>query len=118
MSEMVERVAQALWDLDQKERKARTSIFIDTNATFFGKEWGGKAVPWSHITGPDVMPSVAEEWRIKARAAIAAMREPTEAMIAAHARRSRESIQGLSHLDAEAVQACRAMIDAALGEPK
>lgn len=49
-----------------------------------------------------------------ARAAIEAMREPTEAMLDAHETRMRTSLPGQTHLRSEALQAWRAMIDAAL----
>lgn len=71
MSEMVERVAEALWDLYQSQSYTRHAL----NELIFGGQWYGKVVPWSHLLSKDVVPSAAEEYRDKARAAIAAMRE-------------------------------------------
>lgn len=115
MSEMIERVAQALWDLDQSKEVARPVLFANMNATLYGAEWAGKPVPWDHVTGPGVVPSVAEEWRRAARAAIEAMREPTTEMGGA----GYDNGYGvIVRLEPEAARSLWARaITAALGEP-
>lgn len=80
-NEMIERVAKALWDLEQ------SSFYIQygfSNSLLFGEQWHKRAVPWEYLLNSEtVIPSIAEEWKNKARAAIKAMREPTEKMMQA-----------------------------------
>lgn len=76
MTEMVERVAKALWDLYQSHPYTR----FGSNDLAFGQEWKGKIVPWEYLLTDQVVSSCAEEYRVKARTAITAMREPTEEM--------------------------------------
>lgn len=105
-SEMIERVAKALWDLHQ----SGTYILFASNEMMFGREWYGKVVPWSYVTGPDVVPSCAEQYRDQARAAIEALKEPTEEMKEAGAVACAKTISRT-----KSANVCyRAMIDAAL----
>lgn len=103
MSEMVERVAEALWDLHQ----AKDYTIWSHNEMMYGRKWAGRRVPWSYVTSPSVISSVAEEYRVQARAAIAAMREPAEAM-------AKEGHWSAGSQDAD--ETWRDMIDAALDE--
>lgn len=75
MTEMIDRVAKRLWDFDQENGRKQFS-----NHVIFGTQWDNKAVPWEVATGPDVVDFEANQYRDRARAAIEAMREPTEAM--------------------------------------
>lgn len=69
--------------------------------------------------GPDIYEEQADWWRECARAAIAALREPTEAMIAAGWEGGDWCKPTISYHDDDAPQQCwRAMIDAALTEPR
>ena len=77
MSEMIERVAKALWDKDQQNLIDNRSI---TNQILFGKKHGEK-VSWEEVTGNHVVNYFVLEYRAKAKVAIEAMRKPTEAMI-------------------------------------
>jgi len=92
MNEMIERIARAIWN---QRRASVAELGIDL------EEWGDGGIPRAN--------KVFEE----ARAAIEAMREPTEAMLKAS-----DSIMGggwqNSHSDAETWDA---MIDAALTIP-
>lgn len=96
MSEMVERVARALAAAEFYQFP-ETDKFIEAN--------------WHQFA-----PELAERYRIRARAAIAAMREPTEVMVEAGYQPSgfEPSDVGVSHEDASDLY--QAMIDAALAE--
>ncbi len=91
MSEMIERVARSMFHAENEPHKAETK---------YGELWD-----WL-----DVMPAVRERHMTNARAAIKAMREPTEEMIekGSDARRPGNSRWGNSH------GTWKAMIDAAL----
>lgn len=77
-NEMIERVAKAIWDLEQKEI---SRYGFSSNLIMFGIKG---PVSWEYINDYEkVIPSISESFRMKARAAIEAMREPTEAMLEA-----------------------------------
>ena len=78
-NEMIEIVAKALWDDDQKFKSA----FGFSNAILFGAEFRKKAVPWDYLFGKDIVSSVSQEWRDRAIMVIKAMREPTNKMMVA-----------------------------------
>lgn len=97
MSEMIERVAKALYDMEPIEDSGES---ID----------GFQVTPAGALTWEAVKEcheEVAEHYREQAQAAIAAMREPTEAMMDA----------GDIFADNTVRQCWQAMIDEALGEP-
>jgi hypothetical protein len=56
------------------------------------------------------------EFANEARAAIEAMREPTDEMIEAHSYRNHGSIKERTHFAADAIHSCHALIDGALGK--
>ena len=68
---MIERVARALWDEQRDAMK--------------GNEPDGwlKGMPWDSIARDDVTKDVAAQMRSAARAAIAALMEPTDGMVEA-----------------------------------
>jgi hypothetical protein len=72
MSEMVERVARALFDASQLRLSATL-----TNEVLYGRS----DVTWEMLNSAEVIPEIVESYRKQARAAIEAMREPTESMI-------------------------------------
>ena len=78
-NEMIDRVAKALWDDDQKFK----SIFGFSNEILFGVEFRKKVVPWEYLLDKDIVSSISQEWRDKAKIVIKAMREPTEKMMVA-----------------------------------
>lgn len=103
MSEMIERAAKALFNGAQKKRTAS-----QTNELLYGRS----DVTWEFINSEDVVPSIADDYRSQARAAIAAMREPTEEMKSC----SEEVHWGYScHVCGGLKEGWYAMIDAALG---
>ena len=67
---MLEKVAKALFECHYKEPYARYS----SGVFLFGTE----NPTWEMATGPNVVPELAESWRVQARAAINAMREPSD----------------------------------------
>lgn len=76
MSEMIERMAKALFEADQK-LSPNTDIM---NRLLYGKP----AVTWEYINDHTcVIPSIANEYRSKAKSLLAVIREPTKAMIKA-----------------------------------
>ena len=106
MGEMVERVAKALYEI---------SPYEDAGEAIDGFQvTPGGPVKWESLV--ECYGDAADEWREQARAAIAAMREPTglairDGMIAIETRRPE---CGSSR---EQAAACwRAMIDAALAD--
>lgn len=102
MSEMVELAARALWDCSQKRFFARSAPSLNP-----------EMAPWEHLV--EVAPFTADEFRQSARAAISAMREPTEGMLAAaNALATPSEAWGDYHAPLEKVW--QAMIDAALRE--
>lgn len=72
MSEMVERAAKAMFESDQAEPGHRAS-----NLMIFGQE---DPVTWEFATNAEVGPVLGEDYRRKARAALIAMREPTDSL--------------------------------------
>ena len=90
MSEMIERAAKAMFESDQGEAGHRAS-----NLMLFGQE---DPVTWEFATSQEVGPVIEEDYCRKARAALKAMRDPTDELAEA----------GLS------AAAWQAMIDAAL----
>lgn len=91
---MIERVARAIYE---------TKVNPPTKITAHRGEWP-KPDKWE-----DLPPILRHEWVDCARAAIAAMREPTEAMKEASSRYCQEC--------ADSLDAWHAGIDAALKEP-
>lgn len=70
MSEMVDKVAKALWENDQ----ANEYLWGFSNPILYGDEWNGKPVPWDWLlNNPNLVPSCVGDVRKKARAAIKAM---------------------------------------------
>lgn len=70
MSEMIERVAKALFDAEQADRFQHVANYM-----IFGREG---PITWEYVTGPEVRGIVADTFRAKARLAIEAMREPNK----------------------------------------
>jgi hypothetical protein len=99
MNEMIERVARALFDASQKNL-----VVSRTNELLYGKS----DVTWEYINSEHVVSSIAEDYRTRARAAIEAMREPTEAML-----KSGDSSRAAAF---GCVSTWQEMIDAALGK--
>lgn len=111
MSEMVERVAKALYDSESRRADQCVSILTDA----LGKPVTGLRIePWG-----DCEKSFMDDARI----AIEAMREPTEAMkTAAYGPIMHGGREGPVHVDqlrrSAALTAYEAMIDSALTEEK
>lgn len=78
MNEMIERLAKSLWDYEQSKDWVKYGI---SNEILYGEHFKDKSVPWEFVTSKDVIPSIAEEFREKARVIVKAMREPTEEMV-------------------------------------
>ena len=74
MNEMVERMAMAIWDDEQGQDYAP----VISNRIMFGEDG---PISWDRLNRDDVVPVIAERYRIKARKYIEAIREPTEAML-------------------------------------
>lgn len=104
MSEMLERVARALYD-QEAERSAKADRII-------------AAARGQPVGQPSIEPyeECADAFRADARAAIEAMREPTEAMVAA-AWVKRSSLDEAPTPGATFALMWRAMIDASLPDP-
>lgn len=66
--EMVEAGAKALWDNYQSHSYTQWS----SNDLMYGKEWRGKIVPWEYVTGPEIVESVAKDYRNQAKACLQA----------------------------------------------
>jgi hypothetical protein len=112
VSEMIERVARALFDASQ----LRLSSTL-TNEVLYGRS----DVTWELLNSSEVIPGIIESYRKQARAAIEAMREPSVEMCSAgedsgFLHWSPEEGEGLDEVDMAA--AYRAMIDAALDNGK
>lgn len=92
MNDMIERVAEALWSADAERCHSK------------------RREPWS-----DVSESVKDDWRFNARAAIQAMREPTDEMVSS-GQSAGQSVQP-TYLTAEStIERWQAMVDTALSE--
>lgn len=76
MTEMIERMAKALFEADQK-LSPNTDIM---NRLLYGKP----VVTWEYVNDQTrVISSIADEYRNKAKSLLAVMREPTKTMIKA-----------------------------------
>lgn len=76
MSEMIERMAKALFEAHQK-LSPTTDIM---NRLLYGQP----IVTWEYVNDQTrVIPSIADEYRNKAKSLLAVMREPTKEMVKA-----------------------------------
>jgi hypothetical protein len=106
MSEMVERVRVALATFEVAAGGSRTET----------AEWSVRGTDTGHATATGLTYDEAKKLcgRLNARAAILAMREPTEAMVSAGRKHCRDDQSNYG--DAQATAIWKAMIDAGVTE--
>jgi len=102
MKEMIERVAKALFEYDQNREFNNNLLLYRTK----------DKVTWEFVNSPEVIAFIGDDYRHKARAAIEAMREPTQEMTNVGIRIGVDCGMGLNYNHYDEVY--RAMIDKAL----